>query len=1066
MDLSNNLISQFAKITKDQNGSSNETIVYGTAVSYGDKLYVNIDGSDSITPVVTTSEVKAGERVTILLKDHSATILGNVTNPAASTETVGKILDDYDTIVARIGNFELVIADKVSTEQLEAELAVIDEALIGKATIDQLHAIDAKIDNLGVDNLKADVASINQALIGKAEIVDLEAVRASINVLETDVANIETLVGGHLTMDNIQSLVLTSSKVTVDNAFIKDAMIDRVSANKINTGTINTNNVNIQSADGSMILRGSLQQFKDEAGNVRIQIGKDASGDFTFALYGADGQGQLINQNGITASAISDGLIVNDMVADNANISGSKLDIDSVITEVNGSTKTIKSSKIYFDDKKQSLDVVFNRLDTTVNNTSSTVSSHTTSINTMQGQIGTLISDTTITNEDGTTTSIKDAYSSMNQTVNGFSTKVGSLETTMNNGFKSVNSKISSVEQTVDSLTSSMSSTTTELETIKNNVNDTVKEVKAQYYLSTSATSLTGGSWSNTAPTWTQGKYLWQRFIYVFTDGSSTTGKESCLAGAKGDTGAQGPAGPQGEAGATGPQGAPGPQGEKGDTGDTGAQGPAGPQGEVGATGPQGPAGQNGEPGPAGPQGPQGDAGEDGQSVTSVTPQFQKHTSNTTAPTGTWSDTCPAYESGKYLWIRNKVVFANPTATKYTNAYYDPSWEAKATADTAVSTVNTKTAEFKQTLDGFKTTVTNTETKLNNLKVGSDNLIYYGRGDSNKGMFSDGAWHITDDYAEATLTSAKTYTSIDITKGFTLSPRDYEVGAQYTWSYDFMITNWTMPAGSSIGEWWIGQRYTNGTSESSEGAWVNVTQHDLPRVGTDGVVLNKWVHVTKTVTIPTQAHSSIGTQTSIQFYQSNADVNASITFRIKNVSITKGNIDAGFVPSSKEIHNEILLGDTMPTTDGSVAYIKDKFAETLTTVDGISNKVGSLEANFGTNGTVTNLVKKVSSLEQTASQFTMEFFQKVDNADQGVNTILDYITFDANGITIGQENYPVRLRLTKDRVVFLDTHNTQLAYFSEGKLYVNKAEIIESIKIANYGFLPTANGSLTIGAIS
>ena len=142
MDLSNNLISQFAKITKDQNGSSSETIVYGTAVSYGDKLYVNIDGSDSITPVVTTSEVKAGERVTILLKDHSATILGNVTNPAASTETVGKVLDEYDTIVARIGDFELIIADKVTTEQLQAELAVINEALIGKATIEQLNAVE------------------------------------------------------------------------------------------------------------------------------------------------------------------------------------------------------------------------------------------------------------------------------------------------------------------------------------------------------------------------------------------------------------------------------------------------------------------------------------------------------------------------------------------------------------------------------------------------------------------------------------------------------------------------------------------------------------------------------------------------------------------------------------------------------------------------------------------------------------------------------------------------------------------------------------------------------------
>ena len=1060
MAVPNELIAKFAKMSKESK-IQRETTVFGTTVEYGGKLYVKMDGSDLLTPVATTSEISAGERVTVMVKDHTATVTGNISNPSASKSTTDAIEDEITTINATIGNFELVIADKVTTKELEAEVAKINELIALKANIVDLNATNATIENLDVK-----VANIDKALITKADIVDLDAANAEINTLKTNYADIQTLVGGNLTMDNIQSLVLTSSKVTVDNAFIKDAMIDRVSADKINAGTINTNNVNIQSEDGSMLLQGSLQQFKDAEGNVRIQIGKDASGDFTFALYGADGQGQLINQNGITASAISDGLIVNSMVADNANISGSKLDIDSVITEVNGSTTTIKSSKIYFDDKSQTLDVAFNTLNTTVDNTSSTVSSHTTSINTMQGQISTLISDTTIINDDGTTTSIKDAFSSMEQTVDGFSTKIGSLETTMDDGFKSVDSKISSVEQTVDSLTSSMSSTTTELETIKNNVNDTVKEVKAQYYLSTSETSLTGGSWSDTAPTWEQGKYLWQRFIYVFTNGSSTTGKATCLAGAKGDTGAQGPAGPQGEKGDTGAPGVQGPQGEKGDTGDTGAQGPAGPQGEAGATGPQGPAGQNGEPGPAGPKGPQGDAGEDGQSVISVTPQFQKHTSNTTAPTGTWSDTCPAYESGKYLWIRNKVVFANPTATKYTNAYYDPSWEAKANADTAISTVNNKTAEFQQTLDGFSTRVTNTETKVNNLKAGSDNLIYYGRGDSNKGMFSNSGWIITDDYAETTLASTKTYASISIQDGFILNAREYEVGAQYTWSYDFMITDWTMPEGTAIGEWWMGQRYTNGTSESSDGAWRNVTKHDLPRVGVNGVELNKWVHVTKTVTIPEQAHSSIGQTAGIQFYQSNADVTASITFRIKNVSLTKGNIDVGFAPSSKEIQNEIYLGDTMPTTDGSVVYIKDKFAETLTTVDGISNKVGSLEANFSEDGTVTNLVKQVSSLEQTASQFNMEFFQKVDNANQGVNEILSYIKFDADGITIGQDDYPVRLMLTKNRIKFVDTNGTQLAYFSEGKLYVNNAEILDSIKIANYGFLPTANGSLTIGAIS
>ena len=122
-------------------------------------------------------------------------------------------------------------------------------------------------------------------------------------------------------------------------------MIDTISAGKINTGKINTNLVSIGSEDGGMLITGSTQQFTDKNGNVRIQIGKDASGDFTFILYGEDGQGQIINQNGITASAISDGLIVNDMVSDHA---------------------AIQSSKIYLDGQKQSLEVAFNSLKTQV----------------------------------------------------------------------------------------------------------------------------------------------------------------------------------------------------------------------------------------------------------------------------------------------------------------------------------------------------------------------------------------------------------------------------------------------------------------------------------------------------------------------------------------------------------------------------------------------------------------------------------------------------------------------------------------------------------------------------
>ena len=814
MDLSNNLISQFAKITKDQNGSSNETIVYGTAVSYGDKLYVNIDGSDSITPVVTTSEVKAGERVTILLKDHSATILGNVSNPAASTETVGKVLDEYDVIVAKIGDFELVIADKVTTEQLQAELAVINEALIGKATIEQLNAVDAKIENLDVTKLEADVASINQALITKAEIADLEAVRASVNVLETDVGNIETLVGGNLTMDNIQSLVLTSSKVTVDNAFIKDAMIDRVSASKITAGTIDTSLVTIGSEDGAMTITGSLQQFKDADGNVRIQIGKDASGDFTFALYGADGQGQLINQNGITASAISDGLIVNKMVADNAAIAGSKLDIESVITEVNNSTTTIKSSKIYFDDAGQTLDVAFDTLETTIEGVDSKTTSNTTSINTMQGQINTLITNTTVTKSDGTTVQLKDAYSATEQTVSSMSGKISSLETNYNvldGEMDTVNSQISEFDVTLDGFETRVSNAEVKMD----DVTDDMAEVNSQI------------------------------------------------------------------------------------------------------------------------------------------------------------------------------------------------------------------AEFNTTLAGIESRVSSTESKIENIgdldvtvDVGTQNLV---NGTTDQPQLTE--W--TDDY-DIKIVNEINVTDFDLTFGDSLTFRVYINESNVDILPCITFNN--------------GEEYASVFGET-------LHTGDMP------------AYVTVTAVIPDG-------KPLVACYLTKEDNTTAATVKYTKVKLERGTSPTDWCPSIADTKGMIDDAAKMELPDGTTVYIKEKVAETSVTVDSITSSVSSLETHFDENGTVTNLTQQVSTLEQFASQFTMEFFEKVDNADQGVNELLSYIHFDSTGITIGQDDYPIRLKLSKDRIQFLDLSDYEVAYFSEGKLYVNNAEILDTFKIGNYGFMSTANGGLTIGALS
>ena len=712
MSLSKDLISQFVKATKDTTTVKKESTVYGTVVKYNEKTYVKIDGSDLLTPAETLSSVEEGERVSIMIKDHTATITGNYTAPSASSIKVdGMDADlkantaDIKNLVAKNAEIENLVASKATIDDLQAANAEIDtlksnyaeiETLVAdKASIGDLAAVNADIKSLKAD--KADIAHLeaNYATIGslnavyadvtrleadKANIKDLEAnyatiislnaTNANITNLTSQVADINTLVNGNLTSDNIQSLNLTAANTTIENAMIKNAMIDSVSANKVNTGTLNTNNVSIQSDDGSMLLQGNLQQFKDKNGKVRIQIGKDATGNFTFVLYDENGTGQLINQNGIQSSnAIADGLIVDSKVAEGANIAGSKLDISSVITEINNdNSTTIKGTKIYLDDKEQTLSVAFNSLSTKVENLQiasgdvgelvEKVSTNTTNIEIAQGQISSLITNTTITKENGEVVQLKDDYSATKQTVNSLSSTMGSMETTMKT-----------------TMTSSI----------------------PEYYVSDSSTSQTGGNWSTNSPTWQSGKYIWQRMKYTLADGSTNYSTPVCIQGAKGDTGEQGPQGIQGIQGEQGPQGIKGDTGEQGPKGDTGEQGPKGDKGETGSIGPQGPA------------------GEKGQSLTKSTPQWYSSTSNTSQTGGSWSENMPELQEGRYIWLRYKLNWANPTATTYTTPTLEKIVEA-------VKTVSSKQSALEQNLDGFKTTVSKTYATISSVTDVSNNL--------------------------------------------------------------------------------------------------------------------------------------------------------------------------------------------------------------------------------------------------------------------------------------------------------------------------------------------------------
>ena len=356
-------------------------------------------------------------------------------------------------------NIQDLEAVSIRTQRLEVTTAKIETAIIDVAYVSDLNVIRANI-----SELKAMDATISQAVINKADISELNAAVANINILNADLGVIKNLVNGNLSSENIQTGGITSDKLTIANGFIKDAMIDSLNANKIKVGQINTALVQVASSSGNLIINDNTIQIRD-ANRLRVQIGKDASNDYSMSVWDSSGK-LMFDARGLKADAIKDSIIRNDMISTNANIDGSKLNISSVVSEINEGSTTLKASKVQFDGIAQTLEVAFNVLKTQADGTKAQTESNTTAINVAQGKINTLIQDTTII-KDGQTVKLKDEYSKLEQTVGSLSSTIGKQQTTIDDHsgkITATNSEISSLKQNINGLSASVSSAQTTIQ--------------------------------------------------------------------------------------------------------------------------------------------------------------------------------------------------------------------------------------------------------------------------------------------------------------------------------------------------------------------------------------------------------------------------------------------------------------------------------------------------------------------------------------------------------------------------------------------------------------------------
>lgn len=351
MSLSDDLISQFAKLTKEEKPKQTESTAYGVTVEYDGRMYVKLDGSELLTPVSTTTNMSAGERVIVLIKNHSATVTGNITSPSATNGDVSAVQKEVNELGTKISEFEIIVADQVTTEQLNAERARIDTLTSDNVKIkESLTAAEASIEDLEADNV-----TINENLTAvNANIEKLNTTTLKVEVADAKYATIEELNATNADLNNLESTyaefeVATANKFTAVNADIKKLETDKLDATTANItyakivelDAANADITNLESTFGDFRVATTEKLNATDASIEELQTGKLSAADIEGKYANIDFSN--ISEATMAAFYANSGLI-KDVTIGDATISGRLVGVTISGDLIEGNT--IKAEKL------------------------------------------------------------------------------------------------------------------------------------------------------------------------------------------------------------------------------------------------------------------------------------------------------------------------------------------------------------------------------------------------------------------------------------------------------------------------------------------------------------------------------------------------------------------------------------------------------------------------------------------------------------------------------------------------------------------------------------------------
>ena len=395
--------------------------------------------------------ILSNKELTALLMEHIANCQGTGSGSSSGgtidvgvyTSLLNNLAATASTLVTTLPA-ETLLAPSVAGVTLTADnawsmfiMAIIDA--VNNLDDTKITMADLNTANLSAATLAVFNANIDTLLAGYIKASDIVTGTITTQALLAGTATFLTAIADSLSASDIQSFQITSDHLVIANAFITNAMVESLSADKINTGSINTNLVTIRSTDGNTRFTGNSIIVEDDNDTVRVLIGKNSDNDYTLTLWDEDGT-CIWDAEGIKRDAIKDAIIDDDCVADNANISASKLNISSLVTSLNsnGGIRT-SAANIIVDADNQTLSTWFSTMNTWKTGIANRVSDVETDLTIINGQLSTFASQsdlttlqTTVNGQATTIQQLSTDYTNLEQTTTGLSGTISSMQTTMN----------------------------------------------------------------------------------------------------------------------------------------------------------------------------------------------------------------------------------------------------------------------------------------------------------------------------------------------------------------------------------------------------------------------------------------------------------------------------------------------------------------------------------------------------------------------------------------------------------------------------------------------------------